>query len=196
MTSILESKTAPVVYKEHIDALSDLTLEQVYHDIQPLFVDHVDAPRKEIWFADKEYTYGSGRGRRTYPPTPMNACASMGRIMPAVNGELFKLGGSAWRVNSCFVNCYDTQHQHLGWHADDSPEMDDSQPIAIWTIGAERKIAFRPKGVKGEAHDELLLNSNSLVVMLPGMQLEWDHKIPKHWEPCGPRISFTFRNLI
>ena len=33
--------------------------------------------------------------------------------------------------NVCFLNRYDDQRNHLGWHADDSPEMDHDHPIAV-----------------------------------------------------------------
>ena len=36
----------------------------------------------------------------------------------------------------CFLNRYHDQSDHLGWHADDSPEMDDSRPIGIVRISS------------------------------------------------------------
>jgi alkylated DNA repair dioxygenase AlkB len=33
--------------------------------------------------------------------------------------------------NVCFLNYYENEKQHLGWHADDSPEMDTNHPAFI-----------------------------------------------------------------
>ena len=35
-----------------------------------------------------------------------------------------------------FCNRYQDQHQHLGWHADDSPSVDPNRPIVVVTFGA------------------------------------------------------------
>lgn len=40
----------------------------------------------------------------------------------------------------CFLNKYKDETHHLGWHADDSPEMDGSHPIASISFGAPREI--------------------------------------------------------
>lgn len=42
--------------------------------------------------------------------------------------------------NVCFLNKYDDHLQHLGWHADDFPTMDPTEPIGVISFGAEREI--------------------------------------------------------
>lgn len=47
--------------------------------------------------------------------------------------------------NACFLNKYDDQHQHLGWHADNFEGMDPKAPIAVMSFGAEREIWLKDK---------------------------------------------------
>lgn len=47
--------------------------------------------------------------------------------------------------NACFLNKYDDERQHLGWHADDFAGMRQDQPIAVVSFGAEREIWVKDK---------------------------------------------------
>jgi alkylated DNA repair dioxygenase AlkB len=93
-----------------------------------------------------------------------------------------------------FLNGYKDQSDQLGWHADDSPEMDDNRSIAIISLGAEREIWFRKNG-ETLIH-KLLLENGSVCLMLPGMQDTHQHRIPKANHAVGKRISLTFRGTI
>lgn len=63
------------------------------------------------------YTYGTGRGIRSYTSVA---------ILPWVSDIAAQLAvaGAGENHNVCFLNRYADEHQHLGWHADDSPGMD------------------------------------------------------------------------
>lgn len=175
-----------------------------------------DTPRREYYCNDypDPYVYGRGRGRRLYLPSPWHpAIVVIRSALEARTGTTFEV---------CFLNRYDDGSDHLGWHADDSPEMDDARPIAVVSLGAAREIWFRPKPpalveAEGDRRDEavpdrrwigragaarrcdpgpterLLLAGGSLCLMAPGMQETWQHRIPKASRPCCPRISLTFR---
>lgn len=109
--------------------------------------------------------------------------------------------GSVYEV--CFLNGYRDGQDHLGWHADDSPEMDDKRPIAIVSLGARREIYFAPllnsdtpKKPDNTQVEKVWLEHGSLCLMLPGMQDTHMHRIPKaSYQNCGPRVSLTFRGL-
>src|SRR5690606_20379554 len=127
-----------------------------------------DAPRKEIFYSTKSdpYTYGSGKGIRTYYPhryvvlehahlTYKNPlwtcfctnpdCTYSGQIFPScIAQKLFDDTGILYEA--CFINYYEGNRDHLGWHADDSDVIDMDRPIAVVTFGAEREIWFREKG--------------------------------------------------
>jgi len=151
-------------------------------------------PRRECWMNDfgSSYTYGSGEFARTYD-------AAEWHLYPQVVQQvLVKEVGDV--LEGCFVNGYEDGYDHLGWHSDDSPEIDAGKPIAIISLGAEREIWFREipeqKGDQPEI-EKLVLPHGSLLVMNPGMQQTHQHRIPKaSFTPCGPRLSLTYRGLV
>lgn len=168
------------------------------------------APRRECWFNPygMPYTYGSGEHARTYQAHELFGWSGepnslVWGIMTHINND----HGTAF--DCCFVNGYAHGRQHLGWHADDSPEMDMDHPIAVVSLGSEREIWFRQKpsnnALAGDMehsepapHETQLLGHGSLLLMHAGMQREWQHRIPKSpmGDACGPRLSLTFRKLV
>lgn len=147
-------------------------------------------PRSEYYINDfpEPYTYGRGRGQRQYLPRPKPL------LVAGLQEQLFDLTGVKLEV--CFLNRYYDQKDQLGWHADDSPEMDDTKPIAVISLGAEREIWFRPKGPAGVAIERVKLQNGSLCLMRPGMQDTHEHRIPKADRTVGERISLTFRGYV
>jgi alkylated DNA repair dioxygenase AlkB len=161
------------------------------------WVQHDKVPRREYYVAKggQDYAYGVEPYTRTYHSQPMHVVIQ--EIWNAVEAT-----GSTFDV--CFLNGYEGGKDQLGWHADDSPEMDDARPIAIVSLGQPRDIWFREKlatkqkpGFDGETCEGLTLGNGSLCLMAPGMQDTHQHRIPKAgFQPCGPRISLTFRGFV
>jgi len=150
-----------------------------------------EAPRDECFmsYIPLEYTYGKGF-TRTYNSLEFNEAVI--KIMDRLNSEFCS------EYNVCFLNYYKSDKEHLGWHADDSPEMDTTHPIGVVSFGAERFIWVKNKDYKGNIPDEdkYLLGDGSLFIMPAGFQIDNLHKIPKNDKPCGGRISLTFRKFI
>lgn len=150
--------------------------------------------RRECFMAEEtfRYTYGSGRGVRTYQSVPY--LPMVRQVLNALNR--FGVYGDGYNV--CFLNRYEDDHQHLGWHADDSPGMRHEHPIAVVSFGAERDIWWREPGQVGEVPSERRqrLGSGSVFVMPPGFQQRYQHRIPKGDRACGPRVSLTFRRYV
>ncbi len=148
-----------------------------------------NTPRLEYYAnkAEVPYTYGRGAGVREYLPMPWHI------DMDSMRESLEALSGCSYEV--CFLNRYEDQRDHLGWHADDSPEMDDARPIAIISLGVEREIYFRPQNDR-ENITKLKLGHGSLCLMHAGMQDTHYHKIPKAGFTCGQRISLTYRGYV
>lgn len=175
-----------------------------------------ETPRCEYYINDlnKPYTYGVGRGERTYFPQVTHP--DILSIKEKIENEF------GCKFEACFLNRYLDQSDHLGWHADDSLEMDSNRPIIIISLGTSREIWFRkflqktcvvclknekehiiacsPIGGKQYINIysddvKLKLISGSLCVMLPHMQEEWQHRIPKSSSQVGERISLTFRGF-
>lgn len=175
----------PEYYKKIIDkSLFDTILNEV-----PWV--NKDAPRDECFMSlkDLEYTYGKGF-TRTYKSTLMTDTVKL--LMNLIN-ETY---GTKYDI--CFLNYYKTGKDHLGWHADDSPEMDSNHPIGVISFGAEREIWVKLKGETGNIPDnnKFLLEDSSLFIMPAGFQELFLHKIPKSDRiDCGARISLTFRKF-
>lgn len=150
-----------------------------------------NTPRSEVYFNDlpEPYTYGVGKGRRTYHPQVFHP------EVLAIRKKLEDLCGCKFEV--CFLNCYLNQSDALGWHADNSEEMDDARPIATVSLGVEREIWFRPNGLENSQNiTKIKLENGSCCLMLPGMQDTHQHRIPKASFQCGERISLTFRGYV
>jgi alkylated DNA repair dioxygenase AlkB len=144
-------------------------------------------PRREYYCNEVAvpYVYGSGLGVREYLPKAWHpTILSIKKSAEEALGVKFEV---------CFLNGYEDSRDHLGWHSDNSPEMDDARPIAIVTLGAEREIWFRSLSSDDAEVTKVLLESGSLCVMPPGMQDTHAHRIPKAGFECGARISLTFR---
>jgi alkylated DNA repair dioxygenase AlkB len=149
-------------------------------------------PRREYFSTDigKAYTYGRGAGVRTYEPQPWHP------VTRALRDKLEDLTNTRFEV--LFLNGYEDASDSLGWHADDSPEMDDARPIAIISVGAERDIMFTRKDTLKDTskHTRMRLENGSLCLMLPGMQDTHVHRIPRAGFNCGPRVSLTCRGYV
>lgn len=147
-------------------------------------------PRSEYYInklGDIPYTYGKGVGRRTYLPQPSH---------PHIDSVFEQLKTDVLaQFDVCFLNMYLNQRDQLGWHADNSPEMDDARPIVTISLGAEREIWFCPNEDKTKI-TKLKLENGSICWMAPGMQDTHLHRIPKAGFTCGERISLTFRGYV
>jgi alkylated DNA repair dioxygenase AlkB len=201
----------PIRYYPRFINNPDEAFKALWNELEWVRYDKV--PRREYYCNDvsRPYKYGLAAYARTYDPQPWHP------VILDIKNELEKFTGSKFEV--CFLNGYENQSDHLGWHADDSPEMDDERPIAIISLGVEREIWFRPNpsiieesittdwlmstGMTIEEArtdlsipEKLKLENGSLCLMLPGMQDTHQHRIPKASFMCGERISLTFRGYV
>lgn len=182
---------APVEYYKPLEVLGFLSPNHLFHKLMTeLDWYHAgdQVPRKEYYVHSKglPYIYGKGQFAREYESRPDHLVIDYLRV------SLYALLGVEFDV--VFLNLYEHERHHLGWHADDSPEMSDEHPIVTVSLGAAREIWFRENG--SLEVEKLLLENGSAAVMLPGMQDTHQHRIPKHHAACGPRISLTFRKYV
>lgn len=180
-----------IIYRDNF--YNEPSSESIWDELVILDWVSTGAPREEYFMSKTpiSYTYGSGRGVRTYESKRFDPVVEA--MMDTLNKE-YKTD-----YNVCFLNYYKDQQKWLGWHSDDSPEMDSNHPIAVMSFGAERDIYCRPIGFKGEIPDDwkTRLGNGSLFVMPSGFQETHQHKIPKADNPkAGPRISLTFRRYV
>lgn len=177
---------APITYVPGFISDPKAAFDELWHD---LAWKRSDLPRREYYCNDfaVDYTYGNPAYPHTYSPQPWHP--RILAIRKAVEDYVMA------KMDVCFLNGYETSRDQLGWHSDDSPEMDDARPIVIVTFGAEREIWFAPIGDKSNP-EKLKLEDGSMCVMEPGMQDTHLHRIPKAGFECGPRISLTFRGFV
>jgi alkylated DNA repair dioxygenase AlkB len=146
------------------------------------------------------YTYGEGRGVRTYTPVPYSPLVA--DIQRQLNrddiGDCDYGKIPPYEYNVCFLNRYDNAAMQLGWHSDDSPGMDHDHPIAVVSFGQPREIWWREKTQTGviPANQRQLLEHGSIFVMPAGMQRTHQHRIPKGDKPMSTRISLTYRHYV
>jgi alkylated DNA repair dioxygenase AlkB len=142
------------------------------------------------------YTYGKGRGVRTYMSIPISPLVA--GLMDEVNEWLAKEYPTWGPMTGCFLNRYDHDREHLGWHADDFVGMDHTKAVVVRSYGQAREIWWRENGTNGEVPDDCkqLLKSGSTFVMPPGMQHTHQHRIPKGSAAMTPRVSLTFRAFL
>lgn len=96
--------------------------------------------RHEYFMAAKQrtYSYGNrGTGDETYQSQPFSFLVRA--LLLLINHDLHT------ELNVCFLNKYDDEKQHLGWHADNFPDMRKDQPIVVVSFGAEREIWMKDK---------------------------------------------------
>lgn len=153
--------------------------------------------RKECFMtkeAGVSYTYGEGRGQRTYTSVEMNADVYAQLLI--LNAHLF-LTKQPGDMNGCFLNYYETQHNALGWHSDNFDKMDHTKPVCVISFGEPREIWFRKIGETGVVPEtqKQILEPGSLLIMSPGYQHTHEHRIPKGSKAMGPRVSLTFRSF-
>lgn len=177
----------PVMYISNYIPGATGVFEALKKDLQ--FERRENTPRSEYYInklGDIPYTYGNGAGRRTYMPKPSH---------PEIDKMFDKMRHAFDSYDVCFLNYYLNQKDQLGWHADNSPEMDDTRSIAVISLGVEREIWFCPNTDKTQVTKQKLENG-SLCIMKAGMQDTHLHRIPKASFLCGERISLTFRGYV
>lgn len=144
------------------------------------------------------YTYGEGRGVRTYTPVPYSPIVADIQYQLNRDGLERETLDDLFTYNVCFLNRYDNAAMQLGWHSDDSPGMNHDHPIAVVSFGQPREIWWREKGQTGviPIDQRQLLEHGSIFVMPAGMQRTHQHRIPKGDKPMSTRISLTYRHYV
>ena len=119
----------------------------------------------------------------TYPAVPMHAA-----LVPVVEQLYCRLGD---RFNNCLLNFYETGRSKMGFHADDTSNLQAGTGVAIVSLGYPRKITYRTKADKA-IQQSFTLQPGSILYMGSDVQAVWVHAIKKQ-KDVGPRISLTWR---
>ena len=154
------------------------------HDEAIIFGKHFITKRKAAWYGDSNFRYTySNTTKQALPWTP----------------ELFELKTlieeiSETKFNSCLLNLYHDGNEGMSWHSDDEKALGKNTVIASFSLGAERKFAFKHKATKQSV--SIMLENGSLLVMKGTTQTNWLHSLPKTTKVKTPRINLTFRTVV
>lgn len=121
------------------------------------------------------------------------------RQLDALRHRLCQQVGIAF--NSVLLNHYRDGRDHMGWHSDSEAELGEEPIIASLSLGAERRMRFRPRdrhqSIVGHSARSLHLDlaPGSLLIMGERVQSGWQHCLVRTRTACGPRINMTFRRV-
>lgn len=119
----------------------------------------------------------------TYPAVPMHSA-----LVPVVEQLYAALGV---RFNNCLLNFYETGRSKMGFHADDTTNLQPGTGVAIVSLGYPRRLTYRTKADK-TVQKAFMLQPGSMLYMGSDVQDQWVHAIKKQ-KGVGPRISLTWR---
>ena len=144
-------------------------------------------PRLHSWHGDAQARYRwSGLTQEPRPWTP-----SLAEVGDRLAGIL------PGRFNSVLANLYRDGRDHMGWHADDEPELGPEPVIASISLGAQRDFLLRPRRPDAAAGKRCIaLTHGSLLLMSGSTQRYWQHCLPKRLRVVEPRINLTFRRIV
>lgn len=171
-----------------------LTLPWKQH-IMKMHGKEVPIPRLYQWMGLAPTIYGE----RIVPIEWTPEALEVQRRVHAVTGVWF---------NSLNINYYRNQNDHIGWHSDGEDEGSWEFPIASVSFGAIRyfqtcryhgngRLKRRFHKFFGEPDQPVALQHGSMVVMPPGSQEHYVHRLKKatKQQGKGSRINLTFRMM-
>lgn len=184
------------------EAFSDVMSQVVFAQrSRMMYGRRIDTPRLEAWHGPAPYRFGGS----ALPPAELPPILrSLAVRAQCELGEEFGLPC----FTTCLANLYRDGRDSVGWHADDETEMGDPV-IASISLGAPRNFCLRRKpehmvsakaarqaGAPWASRDSLrvTLEHGSMLVMCRGVQVEWEHSLPKDAACVAPRINLTFRD--
>ena len=153
------------------------------HDSIRMMGRKIPIPRLQNWFGPPgtNYTYSNIRLEALEFPPWMERLRRSIEIQ--TNSEF----------NRALVNYYRDGNDSVDWHADDEASLGNEPVIASFSLGVERKFDLR-HNLTGQ-RVSLNLPHGSLLLMGPGLQSFWKHRIPKSRALSDARVNFTFRYM-
>ena len=151
-----------------------------------LFGKWVVQPRLVAWAGELPYRYSG----QTLELRPRPACLC--DVWRQVEQQAHA------RFNHVLINRYRDGQDHMGWHADDEPELGRDPVIGSLSLGTPRLFVVKQKrpGPRAGADGRWLLEHGSLLIMGGSTQHHYRHCVPRERRAHGERINLTFRTLL
>ena len=176
----------PIFNWEMCEAYFETLLNEIEwrNDEAIIFGKHIITARKVAWYGDENYAY-------TYSNTTKVALPWTSTLLD-IKQKVEHLTKS--KFNSCLLNLYHNGNEGMAWHSDDEKSLGKNTTIASFSLGAERKFAFKHKTSKETV--ALKLENGSLLVMKGTTQTDWLHRLPPTKKVMTARINLTFRTIL
>ena len=139
------------------------------HQRRPMYDRVVDVPRLQAWYPLDAL------------PAGLPLAAMLDRVQATVPGA----------YNSVGLNLYRDGRDSVAMHNDKLHMLVPGQPIALLSLGAQRRMNIRAKSGGRALGVDLV--PGSLLVMSHASQVTHEHGIPKTARPVRPRMSAVFR---
>lgn len=155
-----------------------------HEDFYVAFNRKFNIPRLQAWFADAGIQYSYVNNLLSTQPW-LDPLRAIKNEVEAVTGSVF---------NSLLVTYYRDGNDYVDWHADDEEELGENPVIASLSLGTVRRFQLRHNTRAEES--EIPLKNGDLLLMQPGLQKYWQHRVPKESNLNQPRINLTFRQVV
>lgn len=171
------------------EALAQQLLDQLQQQLDwqqdhiMMFGKPVLIPRRQVWMGDAHCAY-SYSGTRFEPQPWQPQLQQLAAQLSVLLQQPF---------NCVLLNLYADGQQHMGWHADNEPELGHDPVIASLSLGASRRFDLKHR--RQDWQLQLALGSGSLLVMDSGCQQHWLHRLPKQTKVNNARLNLTFRYI-
>ncbi len=140
-------------------------------------------PRLQAWYGDNNLRYRYSNMTLVAMPWTASLLSLKTKVSDYCQHDF----------NAVLANMYRNQHDSVGWHSDNEPELGEMPVIASLSFGAKRD--FQLKHIKTQEKKNLILDSGSLLIMQGDTQNYWQHCLPKRARTIMPRINLTFRKI-
>lgn len=141
-------------------------------------------PRLQAWYGDPNTQYEYSKLKME--PLPWDA--RLAKMKQACEQTTLT------RFNSVLANYYRDGNDSMGMHSDNEPELGNEPCIASVSLGQARRFTF--KHIETKETQRIQLEHGSLLIMRGTTQQFWQHGINKSRTQKGPRLNFTFRNVV
>lgn len=143
----------------------------------------VNIPRLQVWMGEPHCSYQYS-GVRFTPQPWHDAVRQLCREVSHATAQ---------PLNCVLLNLYASGQDHMGWHADNEPELGAAPVIVSLSLGASRRFDLLHQT---QGHQlQLQLHNGSLLLMAGGCQQHWQHRLPKQSRVAAPRLNLTFRYI-
>lgn len=159
------------------DVKNQITFDRTHH-----------GGRETTYFGPTPYTYGNV----THTARPFPECDVFSKLFERLSSQYPSVTPDNF---SCLVTYYNDGSVGIPAHSDNEEQIVPGSSILTVSIGATRKLRFMNSIGRIKERDVEVING-SLYSISVESQREWTHCLLPDRQVSGPRISFTFRQLI